>query len=129
MTAQEHEPRAFTRTAREALRRAREDLPHLGGLRLGRARAVGLGVAIGLGAIVIKAGFNQALGGETGFLLLTGAVALARLDRRIPGRPVRHAGGRRPEYGDLRRARGRIDVADLARPGEDRPVHGGRQPW
>ena len=85
MTAQEHEPRAFTRTAREALRRAREDLPHLGGLRLGRAGAVGLGVAIGLGAIVIKAGLNEALGGETGFILLTGAVALAAWIGGFPG--------------------------------------------
>jgi PAS domain S-box-containing protein len=85
VTAQDPEPRAFTRTAREKLRHAREDLPRLGGLRLGRERAIALGLAIGVAAIVIKAGFNQALGGETGFILLTGAVALAAWVGGMPG--------------------------------------------
>lgn len=85
MTAQDPVPRTFTRTAREGLRRAREDLPRLGGLRLGRERAIVVGLAIGVAAIVIKAGFNQALGGETGFILLTGAVALAAWVGGMPG--------------------------------------------
>jgi len=80
-----NEPRTFTRSARDGLRHAREDLPRLGRLRLGRKTAIGLGVVIGLIAILVKAGFNQVLGGETGFILLTGAVALAAWIGGLPG--------------------------------------------
>ncbi len=77
MTGPAAERGVITRQARAALRRARRDLPRLGRLRVGPGGGIAIGIAIGAAAILTKAGLNAVLGGETGFLLLTGAAALA----------------------------------------------------
>lgn len=76
--------RAVTRHVRASLHRATEDLPRLGRIQVTPVQAVAIGAGIGLAAIVLKSLFNALIGGETGFLVLTGAVALAAW---IGGRP------------------------------------------
>jgi PAS domain S-box-containing protein len=77
LTVSAGDRRPLTSKARDALSRTRADLPRRGQLRAGARSGIALGFAIGLAAIAVKAGFNALLGGETGFIVLTGAVALA----------------------------------------------------
>ena len=70
--------RRTTGTVRAALRRrASQDIPRWGQLSVSPRGGVAIGIAVGLLAIAAKAALNVILGGETGYMLLTGAVALA----------------------------------------------------
>ena len=66
-----------TRSVRAALGRARLDVPWSGRLHLGRAGRLAAGAGIGVGALVLKGVLNALLGGDTGFIPLTAAVAIA----------------------------------------------------
>jgi PAS domain S-box-containing protein len=77
LTASTGDRRAITRQVRAALRHTRSDLPRLGRLRVGPAGGIAIGLAVGAAAIVAKGGLNALLGGETGYILLIGASALA----------------------------------------------------
>lgn len=77
MTASLEERGSITRKARAALRRTRRDLPPTGRLRMTARGGIAIGLAVGTAAIVAKATSNALLGGETGFIVLTGAAALA----------------------------------------------------
>jgi PAS domain S-box-containing protein len=69
--------RHMSRTARAALRRAQRVVTRLGAVHLQPGAAIAAGLAVGCGAILLKGAFNALLGGETGFILLLGAVAVA----------------------------------------------------
>jgi PAS domain S-box-containing protein len=77
LTASAGDLRAITRQVRTALRRTRHDLPRLGRLRVGPGGGIAIGLAVGAAAILAKGGLNSLLGGETGYILLIGASALA----------------------------------------------------
>ena len=77
MTASAGDRRALTGKARAALSRTRGGPPRWGTVRAGARRGIAIGLAIGMATIAVKAGLNALLGGETGFIVLTGAVALA----------------------------------------------------
>jgi PAS domain S-box-containing protein len=77
LTAPTGERRTTTKSLRAALRRASEDLPKLGRLAVGPRAGVGIGLLVGTAAIFVKAGLNLVIGGETGFIILTGAVAIS----------------------------------------------------
>jgi PAS domain S-box-containing protein len=77
LTGSTGERRAITRSVRAALRRARQDVPRLGRLHVGAQGGISIGLAVAAGAIAAKGGFNAVLGGETGFVILIGGVALA----------------------------------------------------
>jgi PAS domain S-box-containing protein len=77
LTASTGDRRAISRKVRATLLRTRQDLPRLGRLRVGARGGIAIGLAIGVAAIVVKGGLNALIGGETGFIALLGAVALA----------------------------------------------------
>src|SRR4029077_21243860 len=77
LTTPAGERRETTRSLRNALRRASEDLPRLGRVPAGPRAGVGIGLVAGALAILVKAALNAAIGGETGFIILLGAVAIS----------------------------------------------------
>lgn len=66
-----------TRGVRASLGRARLDVPGLGWLPAGGPGRVAVGAGIGIGALLLKGVLNALLGGDSGFIPLTAAVALA----------------------------------------------------
>ena len=66
-----------TRGVRASLGRARLDVPGLGWLPAGGPGRVAIGAGIGIGALLLKGVLNALLGGDSGFIPLTAAVALA----------------------------------------------------
>ena len=66
-----------TSSVRAALARARRDVPGLGQLRVGPAGRIAIGAGIGIAALLLKSALNALLGGDSGFIPLTAAVAVA----------------------------------------------------
>jgi signal transduction histidine kinase len=77
LSAQGDQRRVMLRTIRAALRQDRRRLPALLQRPPGVAGELVVGVLAGVAAIVVKAVFNALLGGDSGFIVLTGAAALA----------------------------------------------------
>jgi len=77
VTDQGHRRRAIGSAARSAIRRAERRLPFAPTDRIGLGRAVAIGVFVGALSIGAKSVLNTALAGETGFVALIGAVAIA----------------------------------------------------
>ena len=73
---------------RSATNRVQERLERLAGLRIDAAPAVAIGAAIGAGAAVVKGLLDMLIGGETGFIVLMGGVALAAWIGGLRGGPV-----------------------------------------
>jgi PAS domain S-box-containing protein len=67
----------LSRVWQTAAQGSRADLHRLRDVRLAPLAAVLTGLAVGVAAVLVKAAFNTALNGETGFILLLAAIAPA----------------------------------------------------